>query len=171
MLDVLKAAGRTLKDLLLDEDGWNSLRVDYNHPYVDRLWRQYDKDHRLLLHKIYPCETEEALLHPHPWPSAVRVFGPGGYETGIGFGDPAGEPPPIAAKFVLKTFSSYEMTVEDSWHYVRPLRGPIYTMMVVGRSFDVPKQDRFGQLRAHTQLDDAARQTLFKFFRRLAGVL
>jgi hypothetical protein len=150
---------------LLREGEWNSLRVDYNHPYVDRLWRQFDQEHRVLLHRIHPCETEQALLHPHPWPSAMRVLGPGSYETGIGYGDPTGEAPPIAAKFRLKNLGSYEMVDPNTWHYVRPIQTPVYTVMTIGRPFDTPKQDRFGQLREHSPLGDEEKIELLRKFR------
>ena len=164
MLDVLKRAIEDLPSLIRDEGSWNSLRVDYNHPYVDRLWRQFD-DHRILLHRIHPCEAEQALLHPHPWPSAMRVLGPGVYETGIGYGDPTGEPPPVAAKFVLKNYGTYEMLDPNTWHYVRPRRQAVHSVMVIGRPFDTPKQDRFGQLRDHAPLDDVTKVELLTKFR------
>lgn len=170
MLDKLSEAAKALPRLLRDPDEWNSLKVDYEHPNVDRIWRQLDADHRILLHKIYPCAAEEALLHPHPWPSTVCVVNNSigrdiCYETGIGYGDPLGDPPPIAAKFLLTAATSYEMVNPNGWHYVRPIDRHVYTLMVIGPLYDTPKQDRFGQKREHRPLNDEERRDLFDFWR------
>lgn len=164
MYDVLAEAMARMPEWLRDEEGWNSLKVDYNHPHVDRLWRQFGEN-RVLLHRIYPCETEQALLHPHPWPSAVNVYpGSSQYETGIGYGDPTGEAPPLAAKFILSA-GSYELTDQNAWHYVRPIDRPIFTMMVIGKPFGLPKDERFGALKEHRHLTDLEKDRIFDFFK------
>ncbi len=174
MLNILNAVRIELPALVRDLNGWSSLRVDYEHPVVDRLWRQYDEAHRILLHKIYPCDPGQSLLHPHPWPSAVQIVGGryplsfASYETGIGFGDPAGDPPPLAAKFIVSRNSFYEMTNPWSWHYVRPIDEPIFALMVVGEPFGLSKQDRFGQTRAHAPLDDQAKLDIFGFWQAIS---
>lgn len=169
MLDKLSEAIAALPRLLRDPDEWNSLKVDYEYPNVDRVWRQLDDNHRVLLHKIYPCEEGEALLHPHPWPSAVAVMSSGlgrkcCYETGVGYGDPLGDPPPIAAKFTLTGGTSYEMVDPNGWHYVRPTERHIYTVMVIGPLYGTPKQDRFGQKREHRPLNEQERWDIFNFW-------
>jgi len=166
MLEKLQEAEAALPALLCDNN-WNSLLVDYHHPRVHRLWRQFDDKHRLLLHKIHSCEEGEALLHPHPWPSAMRIYTPSGasYETGVGRGNPHFDAPPMPAKFVLKSGSSYEMVDDCAWHYVRPLDGPIYSVMVIGKPWSKIKQERFGQLREHKQLNEYQIEDLREFFR------
>lgn len=172
MLKMLEAAIQAMPELLKDPEAWNSLKVDYNHPHVDRLWRSFEGS-RILLHRIHPCTTEQALLHPHPWPSAVwvlpRVHG-GSYETGIGYGDPSGEVPPLAAKFILATGTTYEMTDPNGWHYVRPIKRHIYTMMVTGKPYGLPKDERFGQLKQHRLLTEEERRTLFQAVRPHFGL-
>ena len=97
MLDVLIEVEQALPQLLQDESGWQSVLVDYHPPTVERLWTTW-QGFRVYLHRIHPCEREQALFHPHPWPSAMRVL-EGDYEMAVGFG--AGmEAPPVAALMI-----------------------------------------------------------------------
>jgi hypothetical protein len=127
MLNLLHEAEAELPTLL--SEPWQSLQVDYHAPFVDRLWREW-RGHRLSLHRIHPCEANDALFHPHPWPSAMRVL-EGTYEMGVGWG--RGETtPPIAARIIASGRMEYEMTDPDAWHYVRPLGSPAMTVMLSG---------------------------------------
>ena len=141
MLDRLHAALRQLPALLDDRGGWQSLDIDYHPPRVERLFRPF-ADGRLYLHRISPCEPEQALFHPHPWPCAIRVL-EGRYEMGFGAG-PGLEAPAIAGRLVAAGPLDYEMTDPDAWHYVRPLDGPALTIMVAGAPWDraAPRADR-----------------------------
>ena len=123
-----------LPRILLEQpfSDWNSLLIDYHQPFVYRVWIQV-KEYRVSFHMIDPCESDEALFHPHPWPSAMRIL-IGRYEMGIGYGEVK---PPIAARIVLAAGSTYEMTDPNSWHYVRPIE-PSFTLMVTGKPFDKP---------------------------------
>ena len=135
MLDVLAEAEEALPQLLQDERVWQSLYVDYHPPFVERLWTRW-RAYRIFLHRIHPCEREQALFHPHPWPSAMRVL-EGEYEMAVGFG--AGmDTPPIAALMVTRGDFRYEMTHPDSWHYVRPLGRPTLSVMVTGKLWSRP---------------------------------
>lgn len=78
---------------------------------------------------IHPCSPEEALLHPHPWPGAFRVFGK--YEMGVGFSETL-EPPKTGFKMNTGWGTCYEMTDKNVWHYVRPVDEPVLTIMVTG---------------------------------------
>ena len=83
MIEDLKNIEKTvLMDLLKNPSIWNTLDVNYHHPRVERLWTQVGTS-RLMLHVIHTCETDEALYHPHPWPSAMHVLS-GSYEMGLG---------------------------------------------------------------------------------------
>ncbi len=152
MLAVLTRAERALGSanavgLLNDTAGWNTLDVDYEPPRVERLWREFE-DGRLYLHRIHPCE--KALYHPHPWPSAVKII-TGSYEMGIGYHVWGGRPatwmrvptsneivgaPPYASLQVLTAGCTYEMIRPGGWHYVRPLGGTSYSIMVTGPKWD-----------------------------------
>jgi hypothetical protein len=141
MLDVLTQVEAVLPVLLRDERISQSLYVDYHPPTVERLWAAWG-EYRICLHRIHPCEREQALFHPHPWPSAMRVLA-GDYEMAVGFG--AGmETPPVAALMIARGDFRYEMTHPDSWHYVRPLERPTLSVMVTGKPWtrDAPKSGR-----------------------------
>ena len=132
MLDTLLAAEAALPTLLT-EPGWQGVHIDYHPPHVDRVWRAWDT-WRIYLHHIHPCAPGEALFHPHPWPSAMRVLD-GRYEMALGYG---ATKPPIAARVIAGPDTAYEMVDPDAWHYVRPLDGPALSIMVTGRPWDRP---------------------------------
>jgi len=120
-------------DVLVRQPGWNSMYINYHPPVVERLWKQVG-DYRVYLHRIHPCEREQALIHPHPWPSAIRVL-EGSYEMGIGYG-PGMTTPPIACKLIANTTFCYEMVEPDGWHYVRPIGAPSLSLMVTGKPWE-----------------------------------
>jgi hypothetical protein len=138
MLEVLRVAMSALPELL-SAPGWKGVRVHYHPPFVDRAWRAWG-EHRVYLHRIYPCTPAEALFHPHPWPSAMRIID-GRYELAVGYG---AELPPIAARLVVGPGTEYEMTDRDAWHFVRPLDRPSLSVMVTGLPWDraAPKSDK-----------------------------
>lgn len=129
MLEHLLSLEAELPTLLTEVESWQSLLIDYHPPIVERVWRPW-RDMRLSLHRIHPCGPGEALLHPHPWPSAVLIID-GEYEMGVSHG--AGmTPPPLGARIVLGPGARYEMIEPDAWHYVRPLTTPSLSVMVTG---------------------------------------
>ena len=128
MLDLLTTALAELPALLA-APGWKGMRIDYHRPFVDRAWRAW-RDCRLSIHRIHPCARDEALLHPHPWPSAIAILD-GRYEMAIGYS--AGiSAPPIAARVIATAGTAYEMTDPDGWHSVRPLDVPSLSVMLSG---------------------------------------
>ena len=133
MLDILAQLEQALPEMLQDENIWRSLYVDYHPPTVERLWTPW-REYRAFLHRIFPCERQQALFHPHPWPSAMRVLA-GKYEMAVGFG-PGMDEPPVAAMIVSEGDFRYEMTHPDSWHYVRPIGTPTLSVMVTGQPWD-----------------------------------
>ncbi len=139
MLEHLYAAERALPSLLSDPDGWRSLDINYHPPRVERLYRPWAEG-RLMLHRIHPCDRHQALLHPHPWPCAVRVLS-GSYEMGIGHGTGVDEPT-IAVRVVAHRGMEYSMTDRNAWHTVRPTSTAALTVMVTGPPWerDAPLQ-------------------------------
>lgn len=130
MLQLLQQALRELPMLIDDPTTpWKSLSVRYETPHVDRVWLQWRLDTRLFLHEIHPCG--KSLFHPHPWPSAVSIL-ENYYEMSVGYGDPGGPAPKIAAHMVLGPGSEYEMVEPWAWHSVRPLHDSVFSVMVTG---------------------------------------
>jgi hypothetical protein len=84
MLEILASVESELPRLLLDESAWSGLLIDYHPPTVERLWMGW-QGHRVSLHRIHPCGPGQALFHPHPWPSAMRILS-GEYEMAVGYG-------------------------------------------------------------------------------------
>lgn len=142
MIEVFNRAEAVLSDLLNlpAQSGWNSLDVNYHHPRVERLWRPFEGEYRLMLHCIHPCTPEESLYHPHPWPSVVRVI-QGTYWMKAGSG-PGLDPPPITMDVMIKAWPNsnfvYAMLHPDGWHQVVPLERPVYSVMVIGKPWNRP---------------------------------
>ncbi|MDP3770633.1 MAG: hypothetical protein Q8R40_06955 [bacterium] len=132
MLTILREVEIMLPRLLANANDWNSVFVDYHLPFVERVWRQWG-EYRIMLHQIYPCAPEEALWHPHPWPSAMKIES-GRYEMGIGFRSDS--IPAHAGKHILAEGDTYEMVHPDGWHYVCPLDGPSMSLMVTGKPWN-----------------------------------
>jgi len=130
MLNVLYKAEQDLPKLLSTKSIWNSLLIDYNKPYVERLWCTWG-EYRINLHRIGHCTTAEALFHPHPWPSAMRLVS-GQYKMGVGY-SASESTPRCAATVVLNPGSVYEMTELHGWHYVQPVTDNTLSVMITGR--------------------------------------
>ena len=133
MINKLNELEQSLPDLLENETDWQSLFIDYETPHVHRLWRQIDDEHRLLLHRIEPCNRP--YMHKHPWPSAVHVL-EGLYEMEVGVEESDQVISPrnlVAAKIVLAPGNWYEMTNPLAWHYVKPLDVPSYSTMLIAK--------------------------------------
>lgn len=159
MLKMLAAAVVELPDLLDVEEAWESLYVDYEYPYVQRLWKSF-RHGRLFLHCIHPCDSGQALYHPHPWPSAMFIAR-GQYEMAVGYG--SGQiPPPVACRFLAGPGFRYEMTEPDGWHSVSPVRDVCWTVMVTGRPWERWTPRSSSPLRP---LNPEERARMFEFFR------
>ena len=118
------------KKMLSNPDVWESLHIDYHPPLVDRVWLRWN-DCRICLHVIYPCERAEALVHPHPWPSAIYVLPIGGlYEHGIG-GGREWKGNKMLCTQIVEGSMYYEMLHPDGIHYVRPIAVPSYSIMLM----------------------------------------
>ena len=130
MLETLKVIFEMFPELLDDITGWNSLYVDYDKPYVERLWRQLFKEHRLYLHIAHPCKKGESFFHNHAGPSAMLVIS-GQYEMMIGRGV-EGRKPETVSTVIIGPNQGYEMLDRDDWHSIRPIDGPTMSLMLCG---------------------------------------
>lgn len=170
MLEVLeRVRDEVLPALLEGSTPWNTLAVRYEPPFVNRCWLQWG-EYRISLHKIYPCE--EALFHPHPWPSAVEIFS-GRYEMGIGSFPAAygrlpawfGWKPEIAATAMLESGTQYEMLNPRGWHYVKPLGVPSMSLMVTGQPWKTASSTP-GKGIEHQTLPIESQAEILDFFRK-----
>ncbi len=155
---------------------WSTLDVRYEPPHVERLWTTLDQEGvRLYLHRIHPCGPNEALCHPHPWPSAVEVVS-GAYEMTVHYGDPLGDPffpnsiPPEAARLVLTAGSTYEMVNTHGWHSVRPIEKPSLSIMIAGAPWSSTGRYSPGKGRNTSGLTDAVRDSIIEQFRKALGI-
>lgn len=167
MLEALKKAEALLPALLRDEGLWRSVRVDYHPPTVERLWAGVEiegEPFRMYLHRILPCEPSEALYHPHPWPSAMRILS-GSYQMSSGHGEGLA-PPPVSMTLELPAGASYEMAHPDGWHAVSPLGEPAFSLMITGAPWGRPSPKSDRPLRP---LEEAERQEILRFFRSAYG--
>ena len=162
MLTVLEMAESELPDLLKNESDWKTLDVNYHPPRVKRVWNVCGGNwFRISLHKIYPCEKGEALFHPHPWPSAIKIL-EGGYEMNVGYGQGL-KTPPIACTIILSEGSYYEMLNKDGWHSVRPLTEHSYSMMLTGKVWEREEIKSSTPLQT---LTDERKKEIFDKFRK-----
>lgn len=130
MLERLFEIEKQLKELILTGK-LKSMYIDYHQPYVQRIWFQHGEE-RVYLHKIEWCKSsQEALYHPHPWESAIRIL-KGPYEMGIGHSE-TNNIPITDCKLIVHPNSAYEMVEKDSWHYVKPIGEVSISLMVTGK--------------------------------------
>lgn len=132
MIDKLKNIVEVFPRLLVDAVKAGTVKtmyINYERPFVSRLWFPFD-DLRIFLHKI---EATDSLVyfHPHKWESAMTILH-GSYEMGIGHSE-TNETPNVDCKLILQEGSIYEMVDKNAWHYVKPIGGPCYTLMVTGK--------------------------------------
>jgi len=132
-LKELESSGKLL-EILSNPENLKTLDVDYHPPRVERLWAQVDEHHRIYFHLIHPCKREEALYHPHPWPSAMHLLS-GGYEMGLSCGE-VGEGGHEVSKLLLPAGTYYEMLDTEGWHYVRPVNEICASVMLTGKPWD-----------------------------------
>lgn len=154
MLDKLFEIEKLLPALLRDPDvDWKSLYVDYHPPIVERLWLDISGV-RLYLHRIHSCTREEALFHPHPWPSAMRIV-EGEYEMGIGYSPDDSPPTEALTRLIVTKGVAYCMEAKDSWHYVSPISSTSLSVMVTGQPWGRPSPKPDKKLRSLTEPEKA----------------
>ncbi len=132
MLNKLFEIEKDIMNLVFDRllQDMRTMYIDYHGPIVERIWFDYD-GLRIYLHKIHKCnKSTDALFHPHPWKSAIRIL-KGSYEMGVGHSSD-NTVPSIDCKLILPEGSCYEMTEENGWHYVNPITDYVYSLMITG---------------------------------------
>lgn len=132
---------------------------------------------RIHLHRITP--DGNAFMHPHPWPLASSILGPGTYEMGIGAGptwknrvghlDYEAEAPAVAFWTQLTAPARYAMVDPSLWHFVRAINAPLYTLAVTIHSTDswgLARRDRTDPL---PKMSSAKARALLDLVRRKFG--
>lgn len=162
ILDQLEDAKRELPELLMNEEQWGDVDVHYHPPRVERLWTPY-RDGRVFLHEIHPCVPDAALMHPHPWPSAMYLID-GEYEMGYARSDPDGPRPTNYERRVVRAGETYVMPDPDEWHYVAPIRDAVRSVMFIGTPYPrtTPKKHVMHGL---SRIEHDRRRELFAVFR------
>ncbi len=174
MLDTLRQIiADELPGLLASPEQWADMHIIYHPPRVERLWLQRGEA-RLFLHRIHPCGPDQALWHPHPWPSAVclltgryehAIAGTASYDDGTGFARPT----QALSRMVLTAGCAYEMVNPQTWHVVRPLDEPSLSVMLVGPPY-APSPDTTPKIaKPHLRqpgLAPEVREELFAAFAR-----
>jgi hypothetical protein len=140
---------RPLLPQLLEKEEWFGRRAINNNPIIDRIYCTVDGI-RVCLHMMYPCETDETMWHSHGWESYIELVGG---EQQVGFAldkmdhhkrgitivptSVAGvDSPWVQEAITLESGQSYSMPVNAGWHYVRPIKGPSFSIMVNGPLID-----------------------------------
>lgn len=117
---------------------WDSLVINRRKPHTYRAFCYPKGDLegiRICLHRFEPCSDNEAFLHPHPWPSAMRVL-KGEYRMRVGFSPWRERPtvvvePTMVMDTILAAGSSYVMEEPMAWHSVQPIT-TCWSVMVNG---------------------------------------
>ena len=127
---------------LLNSDApFQSLFVDYEHPYVERLYLPGDK-YRLSLHKILPHDwtIQDSLYHRHDYPTGIKIFD-GMYKMESGYSPNELEPENACTSY-YNSWSMYIMTDPNQWHRIKHIDWPSYSMMITGPKFRREKTNR-----------------------------
>lgn len=140
MISYLNDALALLPSLLGNVEVWDSIIINRRKPYTYRIFTTLENGLRLCLHEFDPCNIDESVLHPHPWPGAFMILD-GSYLMNVGYSclGRLDTSPVEVATFVLEKYSSYEMINPNTWHSVTPLK-TTYTVMVNGHPWDTESQ-------------------------------
>ncbi len=166
LLAYLLAAEEEMPRLLTNESRWNDKFINYEKPHVERLWTPWQDAHRLLLHRIHPCEPREAFLHHHGWPAAIRVKR-GAYEMLVSFGATIPDcAPPM--RIILTEGSCYVMDNINQVHSVRPLEENSLSTMMTGKPWG--REETKGIIPVQRNLTVLEREQMFEDFREVYKV-
>ena len=129
---------------------FRSMHVTYAKPYVERLF--YSRgEHRVFLHRIDSCTLEEALWHPHPWPSLIKVLDTEGGLYRHSVGD-------RTSVFALQTGTAsvlrpitYTMLEQKAFHSVSTDKSS-WSVMITGPRWSPPEPSKHQAVIAQTRV-------------------
>ena len=165
LIDVEKTVLPSLLEPRDDDEQWHSLDINYRPPHVQRVWREVDREHRILLHMVHDCEPGTEFFHPHPWPSAVHAHTQ--YMMRSGAGPHDGPDPEVTLTQIIEAGSYYEMTRRESWHSVRVYGAKVgFSTMLIGNPWHVIP---YGHLELGP-VEQAQKRHILSLFRGIHGV-
>jgi hypothetical protein len=160
MLKELKKAINDLPELIKNTDQWGSQFIDYDNPYVHRMYLDQG-DITVNMHMFTPTNSE-IVWHPHPWPAAFMIA-KGGYELQLGLSEDGETPPEPIGPVIMTTGSFYQMASQYEWHSVRPL-DYTFTFSVQGPEFDVDWSFETDDRKAFRDLTEDEKEPLITHF-------
>jgi len=161
---VLAEVEEELPSLLLDRDSWGGVVID-SMPVVYRLYREWNEDFRIFLHRIEPDPQRKLpVLHYHPSPSVMKIHS-GGYKQFYGYGPPGGPTPPICASVDIREGAVHEMIDPNLWHAITLEETSWSTMVSPRRSWQMmlPNTPHTRSLR-FPQIGISERESMFQRF-------
>jgi hypothetical protein len=118
---------------------FSSLDVNYQPPYVDRLYVPWSNGGRLMLHRTHQCKPRQAMMHNHEWPSVMEIV-EGAYDmvvhqakswVDVALGKEALDGW-AALVTHLPTGSSYSMPNRNTFHAICPTTPTTLSIMLTG---------------------------------------
>jgi hypothetical protein len=135
MLDILEEVFDELPDIVRFPELWDSLIVNRRKPITYRAFHIFKEGSlagiRVCLHRFEYCEAKDAFLHPHPWPSAMKVLS-GQYKMNVGFSQDLVSQPTTVVETILARGSVYASDEPRFWHSVQPVTEHAYSVMING---------------------------------------
>lgn len=168
--------------LLEEQECWKSLFIDYQKPYLMRIYRDVKSSTlnatvRVSLHYFLPdpdpkTDAGEFLYHPHAWASSMRIL-EGSYCQSHGFANGRGLRllPEKLCRTVHFQGDSYAMNHPWLWHEVNPFPNQaVMTLMVtyIPEVWDQEAPQSTKKLRALTEEE---MQFMFSEFGRVLKVI
>lgn len=163
MLQILRDIEEQMPNFLKIES-WRSLYIDYDYPYVERVYLDWE-EYRINLHIIHPIpEGQVPYYHPHPWPSACRILR-NAYRMRLGL---EVEPDHVVdvSNLVMSRNSAYEMVFPNTWHAIEPLNNVnVPSLMITGKPYGIVIPNQAGhQLK---ELSQERVESILELFRYL----
>jgi hypothetical protein len=178
MYPVMQEIEQYLPSLLQDRDSWKSLFIDYQKPYLMRIYRDIESSTlkatvRVSLHYFLPDaspqnEEGEFLYHPHAWASSMRIL-EGMYSQFHGFANQRGLAPPPAklCNTIHIQGDSYAMNHPWLWHEVNPFPNQAVMTLMVTYMPAFWDQDAPQSSKKLRSLNEEELQFMFTEFRRV----
>lgn len=166
MIQTLKEVEKELPTLLQATELWESYDIDDALPIVERVWTYYG-DYRIYLHRIHSCHIEDATLHPHARPCAMKII-EGGYHQYKGIGGDRNLEPPTTLIYNLQEKDTYhEMLDINEWHKIAPVKKYSMSVMIGGKTWDRPSRIQGKEI---GPLDEEKKMQILTYFRDVYGV-